>query len=137
MHLLWPVRGLTPAEMPESYRALLALGSFVARYLVGLLLATGCIAVALRQRLASGWMWVGLSLIAVLTGIIGVYTHVIPPEGGHEGGAVYSLAALVYLHGRVDLAATLGAWGLHAAVLFGIAAIAYRALRVRLVLLPR
>jgi len=137
MHLLWPVRGLTPDEMPESYRALIALGSFTARYLIGLLLAAGCIAVAVRQRLASGWFWVGLTLIALLTGIVGIYMHVIPPEDGHRGGTVYSMAALVYLHGRVDLAATLGAWALHAAALFALAAAAYRALRARLVFVAR
>jgi hypothetical protein len=137
MHLLWPVRGFTPSEMPEGYRMALAIGSFIARYLVGLLLAAGCIAVAVRQRLASGWIWVGLSLIALLTGIIGIYMHITPPDGDHKGAAVYSVAAVVYLHGRVSLAATLGAWALHAVVLFAIAATAYRALWGRLVLLPR
>jgi hypothetical protein len=137
MHLLWPVRGLTPSEMPESYRALIALGSFISRYLIGLLLAAGCIAVAVRQRLASRWIWVGLSLIALLTGILGFYMHVIPPQGGRKGEAVYSMVDLVYVHGRENLAATLCAWALHAAVLFAIAATAYRALRVRLVPLLR
>ncbi|MGH8258351.1 MAG: hypothetical protein ACREUG_01520 [Steroidobacteraceae bacterium] len=132
MHLLWPVRGFTPSEMPESYRALIALGGFIARYLVGVLLAAGCIAVALRQRLASGWIWVGLGLIALLTGIIGFYVHVIPPRAGDRGSAVYSLAALIYRHGRVNLAATLDAWALHAAALFAMAAAGYHILRVRL-----
>ena len=132
MHLLWPVRGLAPSDMPESYRVLIALGSFIARYLIGALLAAGCIVLAVRQRLASGWIWVGLGLIALLTGILGFYMHVIPPQSGHTGEAVYSMTALVYLHGRVDLIATLGAWALHAAVLFAIAAAAYHALRARL-----
>jgi hypothetical protein len=137
MHLLWPVRGLMPSEMPDSYRALIGLGSFISRYLVGLLLVAGCIAVAVRQRLASGWIWVGLSLIALLTGILGFHMHVIPPQGGQRGGAVYSMLALVYVQGRENLPATLGSWALHAAVLFGIAAAAYRVLWMRLVLLPR
>lgn len=137
MHLLWPVRGLAPAEMPESYRLLIALGSFIVRYLLGPLLAAGCIAVAVRQRLSSRWIWVGLSLIALLTGILGFYVHVIPSQGGHGGGAVYSLAALVYQDGRVDLSATLGAWALHAAVLFAMAAAAYQALRMRVTPFPR
>jgi hypothetical protein len=132
MHLLWPVRGLAPSDMPQSYRALIELDSFITRYLVGLLLVAGCIAVAVRQRLASGWFWVGLSLIALLTGIVGLHVHVIPPAGGHRGGAVYSMAAMVYLHGRPSLAATLGEWALHAAVLFAVAAAAYQALRTRL-----
>lgn len=133
MHLLWPVRGLTPSDMPEHYRALIAFAGFIARYLIGLLLIAGCITVAVRQRLASGWLWVGLSLIALLTGILGFYMHVIPPQGGQKGGTVYSIAALVYLHGRVDIAATLGAWALHAAALVAMAGAAYHVLRVRLV----
>ena len=132
-HLLWPVRGLTPSEMPEGYRALIASVSFAATYLLGVLLAAACIALAVRQRLASGWLWVGLGLIALLNGILGFHAHVIPPQAGRAGGTVYSLAAVMYLHGRPNLAATLGAWALHAAVLFTIAATAYRALRARLV----
>ncbi|MGH8218963.1 MAG: hypothetical protein ACREUT_10425 [Steroidobacteraceae bacterium] len=131
-HLLWPVRGLTPSDMPESYRVLIGLASFMVRYAIGLLLAAGCIAVAVRQRLVCGWFWAGLSLIALLTGILGFYVHVIPPEGGHQGATVYSIAAVVYLHGRVNLGATLGAAALHAAVLFTMAAAAYQALRARL-----
>lgn len=130
IHLLWPVRGLALSDMPETYRALIALDGFITRYLVGLLLAAGCVAVAVRQRLTSGWFWVGLSLIALLTGIVGLHVHVIPPAGGHKGGTIYSVVALVYWHGRVSLAATLGAWALHAAVLFGLVGSAYRALRV-------
>jgi hypothetical protein len=132
MHLLWPLRGLTPSEMPETYRVLIALGSFIARYLVGLILAAGCIAIAVRQRLTSGWMWVGLGLIALLTGILGVHMHAIPPQGGQKGGTVYSMLAVVYLHGQVNLAATLCAWALHAVALLALAAGAYHALRVRL-----
>lgn len=135
MHLLWPVRGLAPSEMPERYRALIAFASFTTQYLVGLGLVAGCIAIAVRQRLASGWIWVGLGLIALLTGMLGFYMHVIPPQDGHQGGAVYSLFALVYRHGRQSLPATLGAWALHAAVLFGLAATAYRALQARIVFL--
>lgn len=132
MHLLWPVRGLAPSDIPESYRMLIALGIFITRYLIGALLAAGCIALAVRQRLASGWIWVGLSLIALLTGIFGVYMHVLPSQSGHTAGAVYSMTALVYLRGRVELTATLGAWALHAGLLFAMAAAAYHTLRVRL-----
>jgi hypothetical protein len=132
MHLLWPMRGLAPSQMPASYHALVELVSFLVTYLLGALLAAGCIAVAVRQRLASGWIWVGLGLIALLSGLLGFHVHVIPPQGGHRGGTIYSLAAIVYLHGRANLAATLGAWVLHAAVLFAIAATAYHTFRIRL-----
>ena len=133
MHLLWPVRGLTPADMPQGYRVLIAAATFVARYLLGGLLAAGCVVVALRQRLASGWLWFGVGLIAVLTGMLGIYMHVIPAAAGFPGGTVYSVAAIVYVHGRASLAATLGAWALHAAVLFTLTALAYRVLRARLI----
>ncbi|HTY93118.1 MAG TPA: hypothetical protein VMC02_04465 [Steroidobacteraceae bacterium] len=136
MHLLWPVRDLTPGEMPERYRVLVALGGFTARYLIGLVLCAGCIAIAVRQRLPSGWIWVGLGLIAVVTGMLGIYPHVVPPEAGHPGGTLYSAVALVYVHGRVSLAATLGWMALHAAILFGLAAAAYHALRLRFELAP-
>jgi hypothetical protein len=133
MHLLSPVAGLAPSDMSQSYVELIALVSFVVNYVVGPLLAAVCIAVALRQRLASRWMWVGLALIAVLSALLGFHMSVIAPEGGHRGGAVFSLAGIVYRHGRANVGATLGVAGLHAAVLFVVAAAAYRVLWKRLI----
>jgi hypothetical protein len=100
---------------------------------VGPLLAAGCVAVALRQRLASRWMWVGLGLTAVLTGILGFHVHGIPAVAGHRAGTVFSVAGVVYRDGHVNPGETLGLAFLHAAILFAIAATAYRILRRRLV----
>jgi hypothetical protein len=132
MRLLWPVRGLPLSDMPDSYRGLIFLVSFAVNYLVGPLLAAGCVAVALRQRLASRWMWVGLGLTALLTGILGFHVHGIPAADGHKAGTVFSVAGVVYRDGRVNAAETLGLALLHAALLFAIAAMAYRMLRRRL-----
>src|SRR5580692_11265746 len=44
--LLWPMQGLTPGEMPESYRALIDLSGVVTNYVLGAVLSLGCIAVA-------------------------------------------------------------------------------------------
>jgi hypothetical protein len=137
MHLLWPMQGLAPTEMPASYRLLIEIGSFVSKYLVGFLLIAGCTTVAVRQRVSSGWIWVGLCAIALLTGILGIYMHVVPPQSGDKGSTVYSLFALVYVNGHESVPATLATWALHAAVLLGLAAIMYRALWVRFVTTSR
>jgi hypothetical protein len=128
MQLLLPVRDLAPTAMPAGYQGLIATASFVTGYLVGPLLACTCIAVALRQRLASRWLWVGLVLIALISGPLGFQMH----AHGSGGSAHFSAARIVYQHGRPDLAATLGAALLRALILFAVAAIAYRVLRQRL-----
>ncbi len=129
MHLLLPGHEARFAQRTEDYRGLLSIVSFVVSYLLAALLAVGCVAVALRQRLASGWLWVGLLLISTVSGFFGFHQHVIAPDGGHGGGMMYSVAAIVYLHGRASMAATLGVALLHAGVLFAMAAMAYRILR--------
>lgn len=130
MHLLRPVHGVWSAQVLEDHRGLLSIVSFIVSYLIAALLAVGCLAVALRQRLASGWLWVGLLLISAFSGFFGFHEHVIAAEGGGQGVTMYSVAAIVYLHGHVSLAATLGVALLHAGVLFAMAAAAYRALRL-------
>lgn len=130
MQMLMPVRGLAPAEMPAGYQGLIATVSFATSYLPGPLLACLCIGVALRQRLASRWVWVGLALIAFISGPLGFQMHYIAADGG--GRTLFSAARIVYEQGRPDLAATLGAALLRTLILFAAAAIAYRALRQRL-----
>jgi hypothetical protein len=132
MKLLWPVRGLATAELLAGYGSLIAAVSFFTSYLLGPLLAAGCIAIALRQRLASRWLWIGLALIALVSGPLGFHMHVIPSEGGGPGGTVFSAAGFVYQHGRVDLAGSLGVAVLRAAVLFVVSVVAYRVLLARL-----
>lgn len=133
LHLLAPVQGLTPAEMPDGYRALINLANIVINYLVAGALSAGCIAVGLRQRLNSGWIWMGLGFIAVFSGFLGFHTHVIPPGGGHRGGVSYSVLAVGYLNHRPDLAATVALATVRASVLFALTATTYRILRMRLI----
>jgi hypothetical protein len=125
-HLLLPFSGVSPVDMPQGYRALVAGASVVANYLIAPLLAAGCIAIALRQRLASAWVWVGLVLVALLGGVFGFHMHTIS-----SGGAIYSVMAVAYEHGHPSLPATLSMVGLRAAILFAMAATAYRALSAR------
>lgn len=120
MRILMPVH----AALPGGYRALIAAAGFFASYAIGPLAAAACIAVALRQRLTSGWVWTGLALIALLSGFFGFY----PPSAP---GMPYHAATLAYANGHVSAAATLALVGLRAAVLFVLAALAWRALRAR------
>jgi hypothetical protein len=131
MHLLSPVQGLALSQMPESYRAFIKVVGFSVNFLVTPLLAAGCLVVALRQRLQSRWFWLGLALIAAFSGIFGFHTHAIPAPDGHEAGARFSVAGIVYLHGRANLAATVAPAALRAIVLFAMTAVAYRSLRMR------
>jgi hypothetical protein len=131
MNLLWPVRGLAPSAMPNGYITLITSVSFFTNYLVGPLLATGCIVIALRQRLASRWVWVGLCLIAMVSGPLGFHMHFNPSEIGGQGSASFSAWGFVYRQERADLSATLSVTALRTAVLFAMAAIAYGALRKR------
>jgi hypothetical protein len=128
--LLLPVRGLAPSEMPTGYVGLVTVISFISSYLIGPLLAAGCIAVALRQRLASGWVWVGLALVALVSGPLGFHMHSIASDNG-EMHTVYSGVGLVFLNGHANLAATLGLAALRTVVLFTMAATAYRVLQSR------
>ena len=131
IHVLWPVRGLAPSAMPEGYRILIGSMSFISNDLLGALVAAGCVAVALRQRLASSWLWVGMGLIAMFSAMLGFHMHVLPPQEGEPGGALYSAAAIVYVNGRISLAATLATAVLHAAMLFVVSAALYLLLRKR------
>jgi hypothetical protein len=130
--LLSPLQGLTPDEMPGSYRALIDVAGVLINYVLGAVLSVGCIVVALRQRLESGWVWLGVGLIAVLTGLLGFHMHVFPAAPAHKGAVVYSVADVVYWHDRASLAASLGVSALRAVVLFSMAGMAYRMVRLRL-----
>jgi hypothetical protein len=131
--LLWPMQGLTPDEMPGSYRALIDLAGLVTNYLLGAVLSVGCLVVALRQRLESGWVWLGLGLVAVLTGLFGFHVHEFPAVAGHKAEVSYSMANVVYWNDQVSLAASLGVSALRAVVLFSVAGVAYYLVRRRLI----
>ncbi len=132
MHLLWPVHTTWPGGVPNTYTGLIAAASFVASYLLGPTITTVCIALALRQRLSSRWVWIGLGVIALFSGLLGFHMNILPPVGRHPGGAVFSTIPAVLVSGRVNAAATLEMAALRAALLFATAAMAYRALRMRL-----
>lgn len=132
MHLLAPLSTLAPAQIPGGYASLIATVSFISTWLVGPLLAAGCVAAALRQRLSSRWLWVGLALIAVVSGFMGFHMHVFGTDGA-AGGVRFSAVRVVYAGTRVDTAATVGFALLRAALLFAAAAIAFRALRARFI----
>ena len=124
MRLLWPVRTLMPADMPGGYQALIAAVTIFTGYVLGPMLAAGCLAIALRQRLSSAWVWAGLVLISLFSGFFAFHA----PDAERP---MYG-AALVVMHGgHVDPAGTLMLVGLRAAVLFALAAIAWRTLRNR------
>jgi hypothetical protein len=133
MRLLGPLHSAWPGGVPDTYRGLIAAVSVVASYLLGPAIAGGCIALALRQRLTSRWVWVGLGFIALFGGLLGFHMNIVPPHGGRAGGAVFSAVPSVFVDGRMNAAATLSMVALRAGVLFAIAALAYRNLRRRLI----
>ena len=133
MHVLAPVRGLAPGSMPGSYRGLIATVSLVATYLMGPLVLSGCLAIALRQRLSSRWIALGLALVAVFSAVFGFHMQEIPATADRQAGAVFSMVDFVYRQGRVSVSATLGLALLRASLLFALSIVAYRALSHRLV----
>jgi hypothetical protein len=132
MRLLGPVRATWHGVVPDSYGSLIAAMSFTTDYLLGPVIAIGCIALALRQRLSSRWVWIGLGLIALLSGMFGFYMNIVPPQNWFPGGPVFSALPIVWGNGRVNSAATLAVMALRAGILFAIAGLAYRAMRSRL-----
>lgn len=133
IHVLSPLNSIAPSAMPESYRALIGILGFLINYLAGVLLTAGYLVLALRQRLSTPWLWVGLVLLALFSSMLGFHWHEYQAEAGHPGSWGFSVLAFFYRHGHRDLAVTLGVAALHAAVLFVAAIVAYRVWRLRLV----
>jgi hypothetical protein len=124
MRLTFSVRDLTPANMPGGYQALMAAVTVFTGYVLGPLVAAGCIAVALRQRLSSAWVWAGLVLIALFSGFFAFHVSTGP-------GDPYRAVALVFANHHVDVAATIARIAARAGALFVLAAIAWRMLKAR------
>jgi hypothetical protein len=133
MQVLGPVHRTWPGGVPNSYEGLIAVVSFATSYLLGPLFAAACIVLALRQRLSSGWVWAGLGLVALLSGLFGFYMRTMPAIDGHSSGTAFGAVPVVFLNGRVSAAASLSLVAARAAVLFSIAACAFVALRTRLI----
>jgi len=124
MRVLMPVKNELPAQMAGSYQVLIYGAVIFTGYVVGPLLAAGAIAIALRQRLASAWVWIGLAVIALFTGFFAFHA----PDAANDP---YRATQLVMEGGRISGATTLAWVGLRASVLFVAAALAYRALKAR------
>ncbi|HTV79885.1 MAG TPA: hypothetical protein VMF03_16655 [Steroidobacteraceae bacterium] len=129
--VLAPVHAAWPGGIPNSETGLISAAGFFADYLLGPLVAVGCIALALRQRVRSGWLWVGLALIALFSGTFGFYMNILPPGNGHHGGAVFSALPSVVVDGHVNDMATRGVIALRAAILFIVAVLVQHTLRTR------
>jgi hypothetical protein len=129
MNLMWPVRAMAHADMPATFQALVAVAAIFTGYVIGPALAAGAIAIALRQRLSSAWVWVGLAVIALFSGVFAF--HGPSFVFGTGGGGPYGAVALIFSNGRIDAGATLMLIGLRAGVLFALSALAYRALKAR------
>ena len=134
MRLLDPVHGAWRAEVSNSNDGLIAAVSFATSYLVGPAIAAGCVALAVRQRLSTRWMWIGLGLIAVISGLFGFYIHILPAMNGRPAGTAFGALPVIVVDGRVSAAATLSLVAVRATVLFAIAALAFRSLRTHFTL---
>jgi hypothetical protein len=124
MRVMMPVSRLLPGQMPHGYQSLITAATILTGYVVGPLLAALCVATALRQRVASAWVWAGLVLIALFSGLFSFHA----PSGP---GDMYRATSLVMINGHVDGAATLALIAVRAGVLFALAALAYRTLKAR------
>jgi hypothetical protein len=123
--LMMPVRDLLPGQMPADYQALIAAAKIFTGYVIGPLAAAACIAIALRQRLSSAWIWAGLALIAQFSGIFSFHA----PSAQDP---MYRATAIVMANGHtINAAATLGLITLRAGVLFALSALAWRILKNR------
>jgi hypothetical protein len=130
-HLLSPTQASAPAAALNPFGWLVAPVSFTTGYLLGPLLVAACIALALRQRLASRWIWIGLGLIALISGLFGFYVHHLPALNGQPPGTAYGALPVVFVDGHVSGAATLSLVAVRAAVLFAIGALVFSSLRTR------
>lgn len=125
--LLFPYRELSPSAIPGGVLDLGTLLSVVGSYLLAPTVAAACIVIALRQRVASRWVWVGLGLIALVAAPLGIQIDFAPAGGGIRGSAAFA----VLRRGEIDAAATSTLIAIRAAAFFVLSSIAYRLLRRR------
>ena len=130
--VLEPVQAAWPGGVPNTYVGTIAVASFVSSYLLGPAIAAVCIAVSLRQRLSSRWVWIGFGLVAVTSSLFGFHMNVRPPFAGDPGGVSFAVVRAVLVDGRFSTAATLSLAAMRATVLFTIAAFALLSLRRRI-----
>lgn len=131
MAFLFPYSA-SAVDIPDNIRTLGSTLAFIGSHVPGPALAVACIVIALRQRLSSRWIWIGLALIALASAVLGLDIQFPTPGTGVTGGMRGSAVRLVYEHGQVDVAATLAWMGVRAAALFVLSALAYHLFRQRI-----
>lgn len=124
--LLSPYQALAGADIPPLVRAASEAISLFTNFLLAPALAAACIVIALRQRLASPWVWVGLMSISVAAAPLGIQIEFLAT--GVRGSAAH----VVHRGGDIDAAATLSWIALRGAAFFFVSAVTYRLLQLRL-----
>jgi len=127
-----PYRELAAAEIPAGVRTIGATLSFIGSYVIGPALAALCVVIALRQRLSSRWVWVGLALIALVFGPLGFHILLPAPESGAPGSIHGSAAQIVFENGHVNAVATMTTIGVRSIALFAASALVYSMFRQRI-----
>jgi hypothetical protein len=127
-----PYQDSPSAELPTSIRWLGLVVTAVGSYGIGPLLALGCVIIAVRQRLASRWVWVGLALVALVSGPIGIHIDFLSAVDGATGGIRGALTHTVQNGGRLDPGATAVLIAARTLGLLVFSALAYRVLRQRI-----
>lgn len=125
-----PFRDLS-SPVPENVHAIGLVVTMFGSYGIGPALAIACIVIALRQRLSSGWVWVGLALIALASGPLGFHIEFMRPEDGMPGGIRGSITQTVQAAGRIDVATTLLVMSIRTFILFAFSSLAFQMLRQR------
>jgi hypothetical protein len=128
---LFPYQQLSVSDIPESVRTISMASSFIGSFLIGPTLAAICVVIALRQRLSSRWVWVGLAMIALVCGPFGAHVQFPTAESGASGGIRGSVLQAVFENDQINAAATLTLMAVRTIVLFAVSALAYRVLRQR------
>jgi hypothetical protein len=129
--ILFPYQQLSTSNIPEGVRTIGMASSFIGSFLIGPAMAAICVLIALRQRLSSGWVWVGLAMIALVCGPFGVHVQFPTPEHRGSGGIHGSILQAVFEDGQINAAATLAMMAVRTIVLFAVSALAYCLLRQR------
>ncbi len=123
--LMWPVRGVALSDMPAAYGYFISAVGFFTSYLLGAMVAAGCIATALRQRLSSAWVWVGLAFIALLSGPLGFHAHAVSAGEAGAAGARFSMIRVAYEQGDPNLVAIMTLALSRSVVIFAVLAVVY------------
>jgi hypothetical protein len=101
-----PYRDVPLADLPSGISTLSGAITMLGSYGIGLLLVLGCVLTAVRQRLTTPWMWVGLILVTVTCGAIGVHVDLLTTVNGAGGGIRGSFIQTALRGGNIDVSAT-------------------------------